>query len=112
MQIKQIIRNYLLKSLLNAVVAEQVARVSKDDKLLIEGKEITLDEAQSLLAEVQFIKETRFWAICQNTLKEQAQKSIFDNAKVYDDIVWGKALLYNLDLQLRIMEIIKGYKVN
>ena len=112
MKLKNRIRNYLLKSLLNAVVPEQVVRVSKDNKLLVVGQEITPDEAQSLLAEVQFIEKTRFWEICQNTLKDQAHKQMFDNAKIYDDIIWGKALLYNLDLQLKIMEIIKNYKVN
>ena len=104
------IKNWLLKSLLNAVTPESVATYTKEGKLCVGGQEITSDEALNLVAEVQFIEKTRFWEICQNTLKDQAQKTIFERSKTIEDIVWGKALLYNLDLQNQVLKIIKSYK--
>jgi len=104
------IRNWCLKGLLNAVVLEDVATIGNGNKLFIQGQEITPDEAQTLLAEVQFIKETRFWKICQYTLKENAHKRMFRYAKSYEDMWAGKLLLYNLDIQNKLINIIKGYK--
>lgn len=107
---KQRIKNWLLKHLLNAVISESVATYTKEGKLCVGGQEITPDEAQNLVAEIQFIEKTRFWEICQNTIKDQAHKSMFENAKTLDDLFWGKALLYNLDLQNQVLNIIKSYK--
>ena len=110
MKLKQRIKNWLLKGLLCAVIPEQVAYINKQGKLVLNGQELTPDEAKSLLEEVGFIEKTRFWDICQNTLVDQARQVMFDKSTSFEDMMSGKLMLRSLDVIKKILESIKNYK--
>lgn len=46
----------------------------------------------------------------QETLKYQAQKIMFDNSKDFNDMLGGKYMLYNLDIQQKLLDQLYKWK--
>jgi hypothetical protein len=88
--------------------------------LYLNGQQISDLEAHSLQEEVKFLERTKVWDIIQNSLGKQAMNIMFENAKaldtIYDDEKVGKAMrlgsaiLMSLEIQKKILEIIKEWK--
>lgn len=111
---KKRVINWLLRKYLCAVIAEDVITIAKDKQgnvthLFLNGELVTENEAKSLKEEVRFLKNTRLWSIFQNTLANQARKTMFELSKDYDDMRNGKMMLYNLDVQKNILSAIDKY---
>lgn len=66
---------------------------------------MTEQEVSNLKEEVAFIIKTRIWEILTNTLGETARQAMFEKSKDFDDMKWGKAILYAIDVQNKIMNI-------
>ena len=75
-------------------------------KLFLAGKELTPMEQKILKEEATYISKTELWGIFQNTIADTARKVMFENSKDFDDMRTGKAMLRNLDVQRKIIEII------
>lgn len=74
---------------------------------VFDNKVFTKQEIAVLKAEIDFIVKSRVWQILTNTLGDRARKVMFENATTFDDMRWGKAILYAIDIQQKIMEKIK-----
>ena len=103
-------KNDLLKDLLCAVVAEDILGVDKMGKIYLNKELIRDDEIRMLQAEAKFLNNSRLWSILTNTLYLQAQKTMFELATSFDDMRQGKAILYAIDVQKKIIKIIDGQK--
>lgn len=105
------IRNWVLKHLLNAILIEDVVTISpKVKKVFVNGRELEQGELESIVEEAKFIEKTRLWTLMQGTLNAQAKDKLFNHAVSPDDLFMGKAMLYNLDIQNKIIEIFKNIK--
>lgn len=71
---------------------------------------------RNLLSEQEFInlyneclllKNTTLWKVFQETLKDEAQQVMYTRSKDYMDMIVGKMMLYNLDVQEKIVERIE-----
>jgi len=103
-KLKRKIINYLLKHYLTAVVIEDVVTENTAKQLMINGVVPRSDELKSIKVEAKYILESKTWALLTNTLKSQAQKKIFEKALSFDDCTSGKTMLYNLDVQDKILK--------
>lgn len=74
------------------------------------GYELTEVESRVLKEEAVYLTKTELWGIFQNTLTETARKVMFEKSKDFDDMRTGKAMLYNLDVQKKIIEKILELK--
>ena len=99
----QRIRNWCLKHLLNAITLTDVIEY-KQGNFYINNALISVEELQSITEEAKFIQNTRIWHLLQGTLAEQAKENIFNKSKNIDDIMFGKATLYAIDLQNKIID--------
>ncbi len=106
MKFKQRIINYLLKHLLNAIVLEDVVTENTAKQLMIGGIVQKPDEVKALKAEAKMILDTRVWSLLENTLKAQAQNKIFIKSLNFSDTAAGKLMLYNLDVQKKILYLL------
>lgn len=103
---RQRIANWLLRHLLNAIIVEDVLTVDKG-RIFLGDELITDNERHNLREEIKFIEKTRFWQICQETLKATAQEKMFNKSVDFDDMKFGKTMLYNLDIQRKLIDILK-----
>lgn len=102
---KKLIQNLLLKHLLKAILLSDVLKVDeKTGQMTIGGEKISDNELRSLKEEAGFIQRCRLWSIMTSTLKHQAHLSMFEKSKSFDDMVIGKTMLYNIDVQEKFLE--------
>lgn len=105
------IKNWLAAQLFCAIDPKQVLKQSKTGVLTIDGEIVGNEEMRSLQNEVKFLTHTRVWKILTETLKEQAEKIMFEKSTSFDDMKTGKMMLYNLNVQQQIIKIIESYKL-
>lgn len=93
----------------------KLSEVSVDDVItqvgnvmLLGGKEISEAEKKVLREEAKYLKESRIWKVFQETLKYQAQLVMFEKSKDFNDMLVGKAMLRNLDVQNQILKKLTG----
>lgn len=103
------LRQWALKNVVNAPVSSDIVTVAKDKThLLIDNEKITDAELANLHAEYLTIRKFRLWNLVTNTIRDQAKKMMFENAKSYDDMLAGKMMLYVLSVQENVLENIEG----
>lgn len=111
----RIVKNWLLKHLLCAVVEQDVMSILQDKsgrtiRLILGGEQIADGEWKTLLEEAKFLEKTRLWAVITNSLVEQAKIRMFEQSKSDADMMFGKAVLYTIDLQKKLVQRIKDYE--
>lgn len=80
--------------------------------ITIGGKRITPVMAKNLQDEVRMLEQTQLWRLITETLKHQAQLSMFANAKTTDDLFWGKAILHSIGIIETIATSIKSAEIS
>lgn len=108
---KQQVINWLLKYLLCSIDVNQVITQNKVGLLMVNNEQLSNSEISNLQSEIKFLKTTRIWKILTETLKDQARQVMFERATTFDDMKNGKMMLYNIDVQEKIVEIIEQYKI-
>ena len=109
--IRKLIGNKLVSYLYCVPDSSKILKYRKSSQILyLNGEQISDIETNSLIQEARFIEKTKLWEIMQNNLVEAARKTMFDKAKTTDDLFFGKAILYCLDIEKNIIETVKSAK--
>lgn len=96
-------KNLLLKSLFVAVDAEEVFS-SKDGVVYLNGKPLDPIRATNLGSEAKLFASTELWKVMTETLKYAAMESMYTKSKDYQDMIFGKAILYSIDILKKIRD--------
>lgn len=89
--------NELVHGLFNGITEYDVMRF-ENGKLIMRSKEITKEEIEMIRQDAQVFKDSLIWNILKRELQLAANERMFDKSETIDDIIFGKAMLYNLDL--------------
>lgn len=95
--IKNKLVNYLVKNLLQAVTDEEILIVSGRDYLL-NNRKLGPEEVIQLKDECREFGKSLLWDLMSKEIRYQAGMRMIEKAEKNGDIVYGKAMLYNLDL--------------
>lgn len=87
---------YFVKNLLVAITEDDVLFISGKDWLLNKRK-LSAEEIIYLKEEAQSFSNSLLWKLMRNELRWLANKQMFDQLQKPEDMVFGKAMLYNLD---------------
>lgn len=102
--------NEKLQNLLGAVDERTIITMDKKNGLIyVGGERLNEPTILSLKAEAEYFSQSELWKILNETLKDQAQRTMFEKSLTFDDMRSGKMLLYNLSLQNKIIGIFKSY---
>lgn len=89
--------NRLTKGMLKAVTEEEILIIS--DSEWIAGKhKLSKGEIQELKEEAQSLRESTLYRLLIKDVRNAATLQRFDQAKTADDMLFGKAMLYNFGL--------------
>lgn len=102
-RIKHIVITYLAKRLLKVITEEDILQRTSREWLLNKRK-LETDEVALLKEEAVALKESAVWQHMTTELKWLANKKMFDHARTNDDIVFGKAMLYNQDMMEKFLD--------
>lgn len=99
-----------LGALLSVVDEQHVVKYDKSGRLIYIGETLA-DEARlgNLRAEAQQVLESEVWKIIYETPKSLAEKAMFVAGESIDDMKKGRAILYTLATQKRILGVFKSY---
>lgn len=112
-KLKQLLINFTLKYLLNAVLISDVIKFDKKTGVVyINNQVVTKDEARNLRNEADYFQKSRLWKILIDSPAREAEKKIFIHSLTVMDSVAGKTMLYNVDVQRKILEICRNLKVD
>lgn len=89
--------NDLVHDLFNGITEDDVMRL-KNNKLVMRGKEITKEEIAIIRQDAEIFKDSVIWNILKRELQLAANERMFDKSETIDDMIFGKAMLYNLNL--------------
>lgn len=78
----------------------------KGGKIYLGKNEATDQETQNLIAEAVFFKESRLYQVLISSLGDKAKQKMFEKSETWEDMLGGKLMLYNLDVQKQIVELL------
>lgn len=116
---KNKIKNWLLTKLTkhllvtvdeSMVITESTPNEKGISYYLLNGQQIPVNQLKRLKQEALYMQETELWKIFQETIRNSAHKMIFLNSTNFDDVVAGKLMLHNLNIQKKIVD--KFSKIN
>jgi len=120
MSIKQRIKNWVIKDLYCSPIAQDIVTVRQVGttgmgepiyRLFMGGEQMADAEIKSLQSDVKILEGMKIWHILTNNLTDKAKEIMFVNAKTTDDLFFGKAILYSMDLMSNINKEIKKIKL-
>lgn len=97
---------WLLQNVMHVPSVEDIIVVS-GDVLFINGVKTTPQELVQLRSEVQVIKRMKLWKILNATLGDMAKDRMTSQAHSFEDMRFGKMMLYTLDVQNNILSLIQ-----
>jgi len=102
--------HWLTRKLLPLIEPKDIVSFAKkgnDITVMTGGKKLTTQELESLRGEAKFLEQTRLWKIINAYFTDLAKKKIYLESKDSTDILFGKTVLYVLDVQKTILDNIK-----
>ena len=98
-RIKTKIANYILKHLFNTITANDILVYDLNDKTFqVADKVLPAGDKQDIISGARSIKNMYVWQMINKDMKYQSNKLIYEKSENTDDILFGKAILYSLDV--------------
>lgn len=92
--------NRIMRSVFKAVTEEDILR-NVDNRIVYQGQPITPEFAKELSVEAQMIMNTNLWKMLTDEMVYEAQQIMFDRANTTDDMFFGKAIIWSIDVMKR-----------
>lgn len=99
--------SWLAKGLLPVVDTKELIVFTKNGKIFVGGEELTQGEINNLKSEARVIEQMRLWSIIVNKLNEKAQSKVYEESVDITDLLFGKTVLYVLNVQKQIINKLK-----
>lgn len=82
----------------------------KTGVVFIGGERVDEGKLTNLKSESEFILHSDMWKVMSETIRHLAYEMMFIKSTSFEDMKSGKMLLYHLDIQKKIMDILASYK--
>jgi hypothetical protein len=102
-RIKRTLVNYLVRNLLQAITEEEIL-IMAGKEIKLNGRKLSLEEVAQLKEECQEFGKSFLWKMMSHEIRFQAGMRMMEKAEQNGDIVYRKAMLYNLDLLRKFID--------
>lgn len=103
---KQKLLNFIIRNIFNGFTEYDVVTFNKASKMVfINGKQLTDQEVNSYKEEAHLIMQTQLWKLAESTLTKNAHDKLITNSVNWEDVYFGKAMLYNLSVIKNVIQI-------
>jgi hypothetical protein len=100
--------HWLVRDLFCALTDEDILTIKLDGSFSYKGKELTLEQATDLQDDAKRFANSAIWKLLTDDAKYHANHLMYENSQDFGGMMFGKAMLYNLDiLQKRLSQISK-----
>lgn len=108
-QSRQDILTFVVKEMFNGVTDDDVIR-QDGTGLSYKGETLSKAEVSSFRADAQYILKCDLWDELYNSLRLAANKKMFEQAQTMEDMHFGKAMLWNVDVIKKKLEKLASIK--
>ncbi len=98
-----------LSEMLSVVDMNKVISSNKNGFIYLGTERASDIQLQNLKAEAEFLKNSSIWGIIHETPKELAQRAMFVAGDSLDDMKKGRSILYTLDSQKKVIDMLLLY---
>lgn len=102
---KQFILNTIVKKVFNGFPQSGFITRNRARLIFVDGKRLTDNEVRAHQEEAELIQGTQLWQLIESTLMKSAQDKIVTNSANWEDVYFGKAMLYNISVIKNILQI-------
>lgn len=103
------ILNRTVRRLYNTVGAEDILRVTDSGEWIFQGKALSKQQQQVIVAEAVQFTGTTLWKVLETDVKYQANRAMFTKAASIEDLVAGKLWIWTIDaFRTRLSSLAKG----
>jgi hypothetical protein len=96
-RLKTWLLNKSLKMLYNTVSEDDILRM-RGTKLYIGDKMLTDGDRRSIKSGAVSIQSLETWKLLVKEMKYMSNKQMYENSSTVDDMIFGKAMLYTIDM--------------
>jgi hypothetical protein len=90
--------NKMTDRLFNEITEADILRVTPNGTFLVGSTVIPAEAKQEIVSQANIIQEMELWRMLVRDMKYQANKRMYTESKDIDDMIFGKAMLYSLDV--------------
>lgn len=101
--LRMFIINYLVSHLLKAVTEDDILQRTNDG-FLYHKRKLSPEEVARLKEEARSMQESFLWKLMTKEVEFMAFLTMTARAKTNDDIIFGKAVFYSVDLMKKFLE--------
>ena len=106
--LRNILASWLCRNLLVPIEERDVLKTSRkpDGEMTVywQGKELPDDQIRFLKSEANALRNSDLWKLLENTLRYEAAKKMFYESKTGNELLFGKAMLYNFKVVNRLLD--------
>jgi len=102
-KLKTKLLNYLLRHLFNAISEEDVLQYHKGS-FYLKGAKLDDRATGNFINQANSILKTQLWKHLTDDIKYVANQRMYEKSTTIDDVIFGKAMLYNIDILERKLE--------
>lgn len=97
------LQNWLLKHLFNAISEDDILQYHKG-KFFLKGVPLDDRATGNFVNQANSILKTQLWKHLTDDIKYIANQRMYEKSTTIDDVIFGKAMLYNIDILERKLE--------
>ena len=101
------LKQYLFKYLFNGITDKDILKIDSKGVLYQNGKKLSSGLTSALINDAIRFEESELWKFMKNEVRYIANKHIFEKSTNTDDLMWGKTILYTVDLQEQLVARLK-----
>ena len=103
------VANWLLKHLFNAVTEDDILKVD-GRHLTFRGQPLSQVQVAELKSGAESLQRLHFWQLLTAELQHEANRMMFEKSKTVDDLLFGKAVLYTIEVMKKKINQIANIK--
>lgn len=96
--IKKYLVHYITKHLLRAITEEDVLRRDNNGIMRARGRKLSNEMVSQLQVEAEYIQNSITFKLLMDDMEYLANQTMFAKSQTFDDMLFGKAMLYNIDI--------------
>lgn len=112
MSVRSLLLSWLLKHSVGAIDPLKVFSYEESSGVVkINGEQITSEELRQLKAEVFTLQQFKIWSIMVETVRQKAFEKALISSHSFEEVLVGKAMLLDLDILKKILELVQKAKL-
>lgn len=90
--------HWITKDLLKAISEEDVLRNDGNHGIICKGRKISKEMQDQIQVEAEYINQSIVFKLVMDDMRYLANQTMFDKSTQFDDVLFGKAQLYVIDI--------------